>query len=92
MELTAAQIAGYHDDGYVFVPGCFPPDEVEVMRAQLPGVYAEDSPARVLEAGTEVVRMVHGCHKTNEVFGRLVRDPRILRPAQQLLDDDRRRR
>jgi ectoine hydroxylase len=32
--------------------------------------------------------MVHGSHKTNPVFANLVRSPRILTPATQLLDDD----
>ncbi len=88
MELTPTQIAAYHEGGHVFVPGCFSSVEVKEMREQLPDIYAEDTPARVLEAGSGFVRMVHGCHKTNDVFGRLVRDRRILRPAQQLLDDD----
>lgn len=88
MKLTSEQIASYWDDGYLVAGSVFTKDEVELMRAQLPGIYAEDTPARVLEAGSNFVRMVHGCHKTNDVFANLVRNERILLPAQQLLDDD----
>ncbi len=88
MELTDEQIRSYWDQGFLFAGPFFSSSEVQLMMSQLPGVYAEDTPARVLEANTDFVRMVHGCHKTNEVFGRLVRDPRILRPAQQILQDD----
>lgn len=88
MELTDAQIATYWDQGFLLAGEYFSPAEVELMRDQLPEIYAEDTPARVLEGETDVVRMVHGCHKTNDVFGRLVRNPKILRPAQQILRDD----
>jgi ectoine hydroxylase len=87
MKLTDQQRATYHDQGYLFVPDCFTPAEAELLRAQLPGVYAEPNPGTVYEEGTDVVRMVHGVHADNEVFGRLVRHPKVLEPARQLLDD-----
>lgn len=87
MQLSQEQINFYHEQGYLFVPDCFSPEEVALMKAQLPAIYAEDTPARVLEEGTNVVRMIHGSHKSNPVFGRLVRHPMILQPAMQLLDD-----
>lgn len=88
MTLSESQIAEYWEKGFLPVGQLFDEDEVELMRNQLPVVYAEDTPARVLEEGTDFVRMVHGCHKTNEVFSRLARNSRIVEPAKQLLDDD----
>ena len=87
MKLTQEQQDFYHREGYLFIPDCYSTEEVGLMKQQLPIIYVEDTPARVLEEGTDVVRMVHGAHKNNEVFGRLVRDARILEPAMQLLDD-----
>jgi ectoine hydroxylase len=55
------------------------------LREQLPVVYGQDSPGRVFEAGTNVVRAVHGVHVTNEVFARLIRYSPILKPAMQIL-------
>lgn len=88
MQLTPEQISFYHENGYLLLPECFTPEEVALMKSQLPIIFAEDTPARVLEEGTDVVRMMHGSHKTNPVFEQLVRDARILRPTQQLLEDD----
>ncbi|MEO0493438.1 MAG: phytanoyl-CoA dioxygenase family protein [Actinomycetota bacterium] len=88
MHLTPEQISDYHEHGYLLVEGVFDDAEVERFRAQVPGIFADDSPARVLEEGTETVRMTHGHHKTNAVFGDLVRDPRVLLPARAVLDDD----
>jgi len=88
MQLTQEQIDFYHKQGYLFLPNCFTQAEIDLMKSQLPTVFAEDTPARVLEEGTDVVRMIHGSHKTNDIFGQLVRDARILQPAMQLLDDD----
>ncbi len=88
MRITDEQVRSYREDGFLLLPQVFTADEVELMKAQLPGLYAEDSPARVLEKGTNLVRSVYGSHATNEVFGRLVRDPRILQPSVRLLGGD----
>ncbi|MEM8708016.1 MAG: phytanoyl-CoA dioxygenase family protein [Actinomycetota bacterium] len=88
MHLSPEQLRSYHEDGYLLVEGVFDAAEVEVFRAQLPAIFDEDTPARVLEEGTETVRMTHGQHKTNAVFGDLVRDERVLLPARAILDDD----
>ncbi|MEM7132648.1 MAG: phytanoyl-CoA dioxygenase family protein [Chloroflexota bacterium] len=87
MKLSKEQIEFYHEEGYLLIQNLFSQPEVELLRAQLPMTYAEDSPGTVFEEGTDVVRMVHGGHKSNPVFGRLVRHPKLLTPAMQLLDD-----
>ncbi len=86
--ITDEQLARYREDGYLLLPSLFAPDEVEAMKAELPGIYAEDTPARVLEKGTGVVRSVYGSHRGNETFARLVRDPRLLEAARRIVDDE----
>ena len=88
MYLSNEQVRSYREDGYLFLPGCFSAEEVEEMNAQLPGIFAEDTPARVLEKATGQVRSVYGSHATNEHFGNLVRDPRLLEPARDILEGD----
>jgi ectoine hydroxylase-related dioxygenase (phytanoyl-CoA dioxygenase family) len=88
MQLTDQQVQSYRENGYLLLPGVFSEDEVQVFRDELPGLFAQDTPARVLEKGTGVVRSVYGSHAQSEVFARLVRDPRMLGPARRLLDDD----
>jgi len=85
MNLTQGQIEAYHQDGYLLLPNYISSSEIRTLRAQLPLVYAEDSPGRVFEAGTNAIRAVHGVHITNEVFARLIRYSILLNPAIQIL-------
>jgi ectoine hydroxylase len=88
MPLTTAQLETYERDGFVLVPNCFSEAEVGVMKAQLPAVFAEALPSRVVEKEGGAVRSVYGSHTKNEVFRRLSRHPRIVRPAMQILDGE----
>jgi ectoine hydroxylase-related dioxygenase (phytanoyl-CoA dioxygenase family) len=88
MSITNQQIQDYRRDGFLLLPALFSPEEVQAMKDELPGVFAEDSPARVMEKDTGVVRSVYGSHRTHEVFEGMVRDPRLLLAAQRLLEDE----
>ena len=37
MKLTDAQLAQFHGEGYLFLPDWFAPDEVRLMKAEVPG-------------------------------------------------------
>lgn len=58
------------------------------MKAELPALMSEDTPRRVVEKDGQAVRSIYGSHMSNEVFRRLSRHPRILRPTHQILDSD----
>ncbi|HEU4556503.1 MAG TPA: phytanoyl-CoA dioxygenase family protein [Longimicrobium sp.] len=88
MYITEQQLQDYRRDGFLILPGLFGPDEVEAMKAELPRLFAEDTPARVMEKETGVVRSVYGSHRNSEVFERLVRDPRLVIPSQKIVEDD----
>jgi ectoine hydroxylase-related dioxygenase (phytanoyl-CoA dioxygenase family) len=88
MQITDRQVEDYRRDGFLLVPSVFTPAEVQAMKDEIPAVFAEDSPARVMEMGTGVVRSVYGSHRGNEVFGRLVRDARLLEPARRIVEDE----
>lgn len=88
MRFTDEQVRSYHEDGYLLLPGVFSAEELQLFRDELPVLFAQDTPARVLEKGTGVVRSVYGSHTQSEPFARLVRDPRILEPARRVLDDE----
>lgn len=85
MHLTKEQIKTYRDKGFVLLPECFSKAEVHRMKVELPIVFSEDTPKRVLEEEGRTVRAVHGVHSTNEIFQRLSRHPRLVKPAMQLL-------
>jgi hypothetical protein len=78
----------YETDGYVCLRNYFPPEEVALIKAQLPPLFAEESPRRVLEKSNGMVRSVYGSHTTNLVLGRMARHPRLVKPAMQLLGSE----
>lgn len=88
MNLTSDELTRFHTDGYLLSEGRFSSTEVARLRAQLPHEFAVDSPRRVLEQDTGVVRSVYGSHATNAVFADLARHPRLVNPARQILDAD----
>ncbi|AFZ12488.1 Phytanoyl-CoA dioxygenase [Crinalium epipsammum PCC 9333] len=85
MELTQEQFNTYQKEGFLVVPEYFSQLEVENMKGELPALFAEDSPRRVLEKDGDTVRAVHGSHSTNQLFKRLTRHPKIVSPARQIL-------
>lgn len=88
MCLTKDEMKLYKEQGYIFLPGLFSQEEVEIMKEQLPQVFAEASPRRILEKQGSIVRSVYGLHRTNEVFERLSKHPRLVQAAMQLLESD----
>jgi ectoine hydroxylase len=85
MRVTSEHIRNYQEDGFFLLPEYFSKREVEIMRAELPLILAEQNPRRIEEVDGKVVRSVYGSHKTNNVFEKLACHPRIVEPAMQLL-------
>jgi ectoine hydroxylase len=88
MQLKSEQIAAYERDGMLVCPGCFSPTETTTLNAEVHALMERDSPGRLFEADGKTVRALHGCHKTSEFFSRLIRHPRLLEPARQMLGSD----
>jgi ectoine hydroxylase-related dioxygenase (phytanoyl-CoA dioxygenase family) len=88
MRLTTDQLTHYREEGFLLLPGCFSPAEVEVMKSQLPAVFGKEGPQRIVEQNGGVVRSVYGTHEENDVFARLARHPRMIEPARQITDGD----
>jgi len=89
MQLTASQIDRFRKDGFLVLPNLFSAEEIAVLRAALPVVYAEDTPANIREKRSGKVRTSMGLHLRHDAFARLVRHPRLIEPAIQILGDDR---
>jgi ectoine hydroxylase len=89
MRLSAAQLEQFHRDGVLVLPELFSPAEVAVLRAALPAVFDQDTPANVREKDGGAVRTAMGIHLRSPIFARLVRHPRFVEPAMQILGDGR---
>jgi ectoine hydroxylase len=88
MQLTQEQLQTFNEDGFLILPKLFSTDEVEVLRSAMDRVFSEESAANVREKNSNVVRTAFGLHLRDEVFGKLVRHPRFVEPAQQIAGPD----
>ena len=85
VKLDDQQLAQFDEQGYVFVPDLLGADELAVLKGEIPGIFAQRRDENVREHTGDVVRTAFAAHTYNEAYRRLVRHPRILMPAEQLL-------
>ncbi len=93
MQLTEAQIAEFDRDGFIRFDRLFTDDEIALLKSEIARVENVQSDAIIRER-TGSVRTVYRMHEPDgptysPVFWRLARTPRFLRPAQQVLRDDK---
>ena len=86
MHLNEQQQVQFRDEGYLFLPELFTPDEVAVLRGEAEGIYAEQRP-EIWREKSGVPRTAFAAHLYNEAFALLARHPRMLEPVEQLLGD-----
>ncbi|HTX03766.1 MAG TPA: phytanoyl-CoA dioxygenase family protein [Candidatus Acidoferrales bacterium] len=93
MQLTDSQVAQFDRDGFIRFDRLFSDDEVSLLKSEINRVSVAQSDAIIRER-TGSVRTVYRAHEADgptasPVFARLARTPRFLRPAQQVLRDDK---
>jgi len=88
MRLTPEQLHTYEEQGFLFVPDLITQTEVDLLRAEVPKLYSDNSLRRVVEKEGYVTRSVYGCHLVNDYFKHFASEPKLLGPAKQLVDDD----
>lgn len=86
--LTAEQVNLFQREGILLQESVFSADEVREMSSETEREFAVDEPRRTVEKETGQARGVHGSQLYSPYFGELVRSPRLLNTAQQLLDGD----
>ena len=88
MDLTQAQVDAFRRDGFLVVERAFSSPEMAVLEAALPEIT---DPARAkvgFDSVSGMVRLSHGAHLYNDAIRRLSLHPRLVRPAQRLLETD----
>jgi len=89
---TAGELADYERDGFLAMDQLVTPDEVRTYWQELerltsdPEVRADER--SIVEPKSEEIRSVFEVHKLSPVFAELVRDPRIVERARQILGSD----
>jgi ectoine hydroxylase-related dioxygenase (phytanoyl-CoA dioxygenase family) len=82
---TEAEVRSFWNDGFRLVPPCFTEDEISVLRSEAHRMARESARGRVYELDGRSPRAIHGSHQENDVFARLVRLPRLLDVATQVI-------
>jgi ectoine hydroxylase-related dioxygenase (phytanoyl-CoA dioxygenase family) len=85
--LSPEDLWRYRQNGFLIFERLFSPAELDLIKAELPAIFSEDSARRVLEKSGSV-RSVFASHLTNELFDRFARLARLVEPAKQILGDD----
>jgi ectoine hydroxylase len=90
--IEETDLADYERDGFLAIDQFITPDEVEVYRRELdrltsdPEMRADER--SIVEPKSREIRSVFEVHKISEVFAQLVRDPRVVGRARQILGSD----
>ncbi len=87
MKLTDAQCEQLNTDGFIVLAERFSGAEVEAIRSRLPRLFSQQDEANVIERNSGVVRTAMGLHLRDDLFADLVRHPRLIEPAQQILGE-----
>jgi ectoine hydroxylase len=86
MKLTDEQIAHFNEEGWIFLPDCFSPEEVAVLREEGEKIYATDR-EEVWRESSGAPRTAFAAHLYNEAFGILGRHPRLIEPLEQVFGE-----
>lgn len=85
MELSQRQLEEFAENGVLIFPRLFNLEEVKILSNSTSKVTKKIGLNVTPEINTEGVRMVHGAHEYENSFAHLCRHPRIVKPAEQLL-------
>jgi len=88
MKLSAAQLAQFERDGYLFFPGLFTPRETQLLNDTVPALYERREIYNVRERDSDAVRTNFAAHLYSEPFAKLARHPRMVEPVAQVLGED----
>lgn len=88
MRLNNTQLSAYEEQGTLLLRELFTREETEKMAAELERLAVEEHSTNLTEADGTTLRALHGCDQRSTLMYNLVRDPRILEPARQMLQDD----
>lgn len=86
MKLTAEQLSKFEEEGYIFLPECFSPEEVEVLRTEAESIYHSDR-KEVWREKSGAPRTAFAAHTYNEAFRILGSHPRLIEPVEQFFGE-----
>jgi ectoine hydroxylase len=90
--LTPAQRSAYQEDGFLILPELFAAAEVERLHSEMQvmreGYERKGRDEVIVEPGNLDVRSIFNVHRLSGLFANLVRDPRVLNVAREVLGSE----
>ena len=88
MKLSKSQIETFNQEGFLFLPELFSGAEINILKAELPKIFSMDREEIERDDSSEEIRGAFAMHQYSTVFAALLRHPRLLEPAHQILGSD----
>ncbi len=90
--LSANQLQFYEDNGYLFFPDFFSPQETLELQEQQQRLWREgigqEGPEYVREPESDMIRSIFAVHHNDPFFSALLQDPRLVSLARQILGSE----
>ncbi len=86
MDLTPDQIARFHDEGWLFLPELFTPEEIALLRREAEAIYGQHRP-EIWREKSGAPRTAFAAHTYNEAFRLLGAHPRMIGPVEQIFGE-----
>ena len=86
MNLTHAQVKQFHEEGWLFLPELFSPEEVAVLNVEAESIYKQDR-EEIWREKSGAPRTAFAAHLYSEAFAILGRHPRMIQPIEQLFGE-----
>jgi ectoine hydroxylase len=90
--IDAATLAAHESKGYSIIDGLLSPAEVQAYWAELQRLSNDDAvkadERTIVEKSSNEVRSIFEVHRISDLVGELVRDPRVLDRARQILGSE----
>src|SRR5438477_4471348 len=86
MKLSTGQLADFDERGYIFLPECFPADEIHALRTAAVEVFSEER-EEIWREKNGAPRTAFACHRYSEACRILASDPRLVEPLQQVFNE-----
>ena len=84
-------VAAYEEHGYLVLPNFLPPSTLKAVDAELARLAEDEEvkerPQSIIEPEGRALRSLFEVHLGDDALGALARDPKLVKVAQQLLDD-----
>lgn len=90
--LSDEQVARYEHEGFLLLENLFSEEEVRTLSAEVERMRRDPSISRreesITERGSDAVRSIFMVHVLNPMLAKLMRDPRLVNVARQILGSE----